>query len=679
MANGEEENDRLHSFQSLLDSTKWREAARAHRHRYYSLVQTFMEELESQTDSVVKSAIDRLLIGISKEVQSLKSPFWHRSVIYRRSSPFYSKSEKLDSEEKFHSTRLEEDDCSDSEDEATTSPLISRRAIFRRLQELSALECLQKENLQTTDDQSSMSPLNSSITSPKIILSTESDPTFPESHARKLTSLDMSVSQPPSVEIANRHVSPITLFAPRALSSIANPSISLPSTLLHPDDHRECLIRLLYIFCRSNPQWPYRSSFVDIARVLYLTYAGGGKLDLDYAEEQTFWALSAFIGDIDGLMAEGGIKEALVKFERRLHWVNAPLWAMLQNRGLDSELYAHRWLASIYIRDLPLHRIPRLFDYIISQGPSTPEYQPKIDLIIDIGVALVSLLKTQLSSLHRRVGGQGLWSDVIEEEVENKEEALARNLHLLHAYPLKQVGDIKTVLCEAEELRELRTMAVQNGSNPDILALPVKQATSVSKSQKQTTSTVSNWRKAVGSLWSSWASPVASSPHEESKGVPSTPLKSLKSQPDHSPVALRNRSDSVASSASTIQERLVSFSKHFSPSASPVNHTEEAVNLPRPLLLSSSARPTGRTSSRRESISSSPPRPSLPLNDPLVGSANEFRLMSGPFNSPGRASRGLYQFRNRNKPSFGASSTPSQELERNSEGEMEKALGEGNE
>lgn len=601
--------------------------------------------------------MDNNLYGISRDVKNLKSPFWHRPVSYRPASPLRPVNSKVISKGKGPSKEQEtEESCSDSEEEIE-EPILNRRAVFERLEVLSSSRhatSVQKSPPNNVAVQSPVPSVESTVLSPQITLSFDPTPMASPLDVTRSPTPIQSTSQP---TVDEQTPSSITLLSSKPLqSAIDSTSTPVNGALLHPDSHREALIRLLYVFCQSNPQWQYRSSFVDIGAALYLIYAGGTKSDLDYVEEQTFWALSALAGDTSQLFSNEGMDNALDRFERRLHWANPALSKNLRDRNIEPVLYAQRWLSSFFTQDVSSTRIPRLFDRIVSAKLSSPERQPKVDLIMDIGVAMVSLLKDEIVHPNHLKVASGMWDNAVEED-EDPSDAIVRVLTLLRSYPLERAGDLPAVLEEASDLEEIRLLSLQKGIDPDQIPLPPRKTVSA-KNLPDQTATNSSWGKAVGSLWSS----ISSTSISAVKTTPtplSSPLKTLDSSFGRSPVSDRRRSDSVTSSVSAIQERFASLSKHFSPTSSPKQSEDEPVILPRPLLLSGSARSISR-SYRGDSTPSSSPRAS-PSMDGTLSPSNEFR--SPPRSLPSRQSPGgLYKIGNKYKDGHPLGTTPTPTL-----------------
>lgn len=639
-----------------LDKHQWKGTMKAQRRRYYNLMQTFMKELEVQPNAS-SSNLDNTLYGISRDVKNLKSPFWHRPVSYRPASPLRPLNNQVISKGKGLSKEQEmEESCSDSEEEVG-EPILNRRAVFERLEVLSSSRhatSVKKSPPNNVAVQSPVPSVESTVLSPQITLSF--DPT-PMASPLDVTRSPTPIQSPPQPTVDERTPSSITLLSSKPLqSTIESTSTPVNSALLHPDSNREALIRLLYVFCQSNPQWQYRSSFVDVGAALYLIYAGGTKSDLDYVEEHTFWALSALAGDTSLLFSNEGMDNALDRFERRLHWANPALSKILRDRNIEPVLYAQRWLSSFFTQDVSPTRIPLLFDRIVSARLSSPERQPKVDLIMDTGVAMVLLLKDEIVHPNHLKVASGMWDNAVEED-EDPSDAIVRVLTLLRAYPLKRAGDLPAVLEEASDLEEIRLLSLQKGIDPDQIPLPPRKTVST-KNLPDQTATNSSWGKAVGSLWSSISSTSISSVKTTPTPL-SSPLKTLDSSFGHSPVSDRQRSDSVTSSVSAIQERFASLSKHFSPTSSPKQSEDEPVILPRPLLLSGSARSISR-SYRGDSTPSSSPRAS-PSMDGTLSPSNEFRSPSRSL--PSRQSPGgLYKIGNKYKDGHPLGATPTPTL-----------------
>ncbi|WVQ72355.1 hypothetical protein IAR50_001906 [Cryptococcus sp. DSM 104548] len=633
------------------EKEQWSKSMRDQRRRYYSLIETLMEELDRpDSSSSASSGIDTLLSNIARDTRGLSTNFWHRPVSYRNSSPLRPlRSKDAQGQERESSEESDED-----EDGDTPAPLLSRRTLFQRLESISAREH-RAPVITATPPVAPPSPPDSpaAMLSPKITLSLDPSPSPSRSRleSRRPAPLETSRLNPAG---ESKQPSPIVLHSPKPLPNGSNPH--LPPALFHPDDNREAITRLVYVFCRTNPQWAYRASLIDIASHLYIIYSGGSQTSsndntLDWAEEYTFWALSALIGDIDTLVDEDGIYNTFLKFERRLEWMNPPLSWLLRGRSVEPHLYANRWFNSLFTKDISHARVPLLFDYILSEKMSTPGSQAKVDRVVDIGVAMVLLVKDQLvkvpsKKLNDPRRSQSMWGDAFDQdEAENEDPsvALGRNLQLLRAYPLRDVGGLKAVLTEAEDLGLERIESLRAGVDPDRIVLPPKRTLSAVTPSKSATE--SSWGKTVGSLWSSFTRPSPS----EQQG-PSTPLRKLELEASlfehHSPSSSttsltrgsKPRSDSIASSASaalpaTLQEKFATLSKHFSPSSiSDSNRPETPSSLPRPLLLSGSAK------NRRPSHSSQPRSREGSLSDASPRHSPSIDGLPNPAYSPSRFS-----------------------------------------
>ncbi|WVQ94271.1 hypothetical protein IAU59_001350 [Kwoniella sp. CBS 9459] len=736
------------AYALLLDTLppekrRWRSTSAAQRERYYNLVRTFMEELESQP-TTSRFTHDDLLARLAKDVKSLKSSFWRSRTNPTRSSPFRplttsrprAASELTSNPAKpARDTREDEHDESGSEsgsDGGTdhtfgnghkrTERITNRRAIFKRIDLLAQVEhrggfALQPKTRSSdvnnpgtsrvsqqtgpADPQQEQDEEPEEIMSPKITLSVDPGPggstilprletvrppplntssLLPSPSTANTIAINASLNSSPDT---HKPPSPITLLSPKPLPSGSGSPSTFSGAMYYPDTHLESLIRMLYIFVRTNHQWQYQPSFVDIASNLYLIHTGG-RVSLDYAEERTFWALSAFFCEIDQALclntdsdssSQSADPGPLNKLESRLRWANPPFADILHSRNIEPTLYAYRWFSHLFIRDLPLAIVPTLFDFIISELPSAAGSQPKSDLIVDIAVSMVLSLKdrlltspTQQREQEQKAKTKSLWGFSESEDQEDEEDAnevFLRNIELLRNYPLKSVGGIKGLLESAARFRYARIQATKQGDDPDktprktlddrkvahTKSLPSAGRNAPTSYGGPSLPSSYSWSKA-SSLFSSLsgigggAGSGPSSGHEvppvtaqsvfsqtrdgpasqsETNGEPSTPgrvskigaIRSPQSSPDGqampphinhinpiSPLTKkdfapqantpsaghgRERSDSVASSVSSITERLASLTQSTPPAKSQILNGASSP-LPRSLLLSGSAR-----------------------------------------------------------------------------------------
>lgn len=288
---------------------------------------------------------------------------------------------------------------------------------------------------------------------------------------------DGSTSQPPS---------PITILPatePVSRGGASSP-ILVSTTILKPDTHAEALTRLIYVFCRTNPQWAYSPTFVDVIVPLYLVYLEATSRPTDptlrprHAEEDAYWAFSALMGEFGDIVSATPGKDdmlnmAMAKVGRRVRWADEPVWRVLCERNLDpgTPLYTFQWMTTLLAHDRR-HLLP-IWDYMFAQPPAVPDFHPKLDLLVDLCVAMICLAKKQIiyPPHERSPKKKGLWDDenqpTMMSEAEDPDAAFVRCLQLFRNYPLEEVGGVYLLLNMAFELNQARRIAVADGENPD--------------------------------------------------------------------------------------------------------------------------------------------------------------------------------------------------------------------
>lgn len=367
-------------------------------------------------------------------------------------------------------------------------PLLSRRALFVRVDNIAAAsrssswKGKQRRSTQAAE-------ANGDLLSPRIILSPDADgsasdgpssSSFSQAVPRSSPSLSLTL---PGDSSSDQPPSPITLLSPQNLNGHRP-----PSGVSEPDTHGEALKRLLYIFCRANPHLPYAAVFVDILVPLYLVFAEAGYTSQShapqghYAEEETYWAFSALMAELgDVVSATAGndntLTVALQRMGRHLRWADEPLWSILCSRNLDPSqpLYTFQWISGLMTHDKS-HLLP-IWDHIFSQPPPTPDSTPRLEALINLGVAVICLLKKNIMfppppSPSKRKGS--LWHGAAEMdtypttiEEEDPDESFVRCLQLLRNYPLDQLGGTPALLYTAFELKQELQAASVNGTDPD--------------------------------------------------------------------------------------------------------------------------------------------------------------------------------------------------------------------
>lgn len=382
----------------------------------------------------------------------------------------------------------------------------SRRALFSRLELLavaehqrqaedrrraSGLASTSASGASQTSKAVSKSPETTStseaVLSPRITLSPEPDEPNPsstfssvgptsgssQSHssAVKTPELSLSISDDMTSAAAK---DPITLLSPRPIPAPGMAQLSrISGSLLQAETHAECLVRLLYVFCQVHPQWAYKSHFVDIVVPLYLVYSGANGKE-PWAEEQTFWALAGIMSDLGSVISadEDSLQTALDRLGRRVKWADYDLFDSLRTRHLDpaSPTFAHRWLTGLFTNTLPPPAVFPIWDFLFSEPPSTATQQPKLDLLVDLCVALLILLKPRLN--HAGVVTRrkpGLWGDDDTNGDEDADsDAFVNGFNLLAHPPLHKIGGVDALLQTAFKVRQARMVAGLSGDDPDI-------------------------------------------------------------------------------------------------------------------------------------------------------------------------------------------------------------------
>ncbi|WWC57710.1 uncharacterized protein I303_100244 [Kwoniella dejecticola CBS 10117] len=737
----------------------WRPTSKQQRDKYYNLVKTFMEELESQPSSS-SSTHDKLLLDLSKDLKSLKSTFWRTRTSPNKSSPFRPlQNPQSPTDDKVQEpTERDSSDDEESDGSVYPEPILSRRALFKRIDLLNEIEHKggfghaanqkgkQRETTNTRilesdkydkrsqsgeDEASQGQPEEGKeeeqIMSPKITLSVDPSPSQPilsRLDTIKPTLIDTSSTSslgpnsmivPDTEDKTNTPTSPITLLSPKPLpSGSASPS-PFSGSLYYPETNSECLARLIYVFLRINPQWTYQPSFVDIISTFYLIHAGGGgsansQRILDYPEESTFWFIITFFQEFDTVLLTSEV--AVDQLSKRLYWINPPLYTKLViEKGIDLKMFAFRWFSHLFLKDLPLSNIPKLYDFLLTEEDSTPNNQPKADLAIDIALSMILLVKDILLEKPRAKGPagkpNGLWGveDVYMDDEEDQQESLMRCLKVLREYPLRHVGGISAVLDMAAQLRKIRLDAERNGENIATSPPPSRKVENVQAKSKDSGSVgssailkaSSSWSKAIGSFWGSNSKAIGENPdvslsqNKNSQDREEAVLRNDGSDSQHrdgqptsksSLVQARERSDTLDSTTSSIQERLSNLTASTPPTR--IKSASSPSSLPRPLLLSSSIstrRSSGSSltglprfhgpgtnghSSRRDSssslasssnLSSPVKRQSPPLHN---GNGGENGVLSPPTSLRSPPPTGLYRIgsRQRSRSSLGDQALP---------------------
>lgn len=436
------------------------------------------------------SAVDALALRIAKDIDRLDLPVLHARTAPSHLSPLSPPGpiSGTDSSEATSSSSSgdEQQQHDESEDRATPRrparqrtrlpPIPTRRALFSRVDALMA---------QLHQQPTAKGKRRESVSTPRIVLSGDRAPR--ERNPAPTPSLQLTIPE----DSASRPSSPITLLSPQVPADGSEPPspVSPTSAAALPDTHAEALMRLMYVFCRANPRWSYGPAFVEIAVPLYLVFCEANIAKAQragrarHAEEETYWAfwsLMSEFGDlVSGVPGDVAVTSALRRLGNRVRWADEPLWVVLKERNLDPALplYTFRWLTTLLAHDRA-HLIP-IWDFLFAQPPTMADQMaPKLDLLIDMCVALVVMVKNQVvyppQKTHPQSPKPNLWTGAEDTDIpgdpEDPDEAFVRCLQLFRNYPLDQVGGVWMLLNTTFELNQARRAALVAGEDPDTVA-----------------------------------------------------------------------------------------------------------------------------------------------------------------------------------------------------------------
>lgn len=412
-------------------------------------------------------------------------------------------------------------------------PLKTRRAIFERVDRLAEQERSRVKQAspekprgvkKAADRSSAASSVNEPLSSPAIMLSPSEENEGSAQQSQPPTGDTGRVSLAVDTSVSNSaSPDPIKLLSPHQLRSLsaelAEVQIRHEQQLTVADTHLECLTRLIYVLAASDKRWTYAENLVEIARVLYVVFASGGDVegfvsrspgsksvsppkrgsaDLPvqdvrivnqwsrHAEAETFQALTALVddlGDVMGLASDGVDSEvraqrdlgwAMNSFRRRLRWADHTLHDALASVSLSptSAEYGRRWIGALFAADLHIDSVLSLWDFILSEPPATAQESPRADVAIDIGTAMIVLIKGRLMGVPGAAmsdRSQHMWSAGAASDVFTGAPSFSQANATLNNYPMDRVG-VHEVLRVAWEIRQRQALAALGGPSSEAIS-----------------------------------------------------------------------------------------------------------------------------------------------------------------------------------------------------------------
>jgi hypothetical protein len=555
-------------------------------------------------------------------------------------------------------------------DTSTEVPVPHRRVIPGRLRAIATIS----DNPQsapslpsTTSCNVSDPPLPSNsvkLLSPKITLTTDHKPggPRPQSSRRILPSLDL-----PKDGTFSSPTSPITLLSPKPIPSQASSSFE---AVAEDYSHGSVLTRLTYVLHRSHPEWNYHPGLVDIITPIYAVYAHirlGELTDIEppddegTVEEQVFTALESLIGDLIGGLSDGGnVSMLAAQIGQRVVQISPAYHAWLCTRQLDpaSPLYTYRWITSLLARDLPLSYILPIWDMLLSEPPRTTLRSTRVETLVDLCTTILLIMNPFLLRRRRHAPSRDhtMWDDLSSDE-DDIDGDLIRHLQMLRSIPVSRLGGmvaLRDVFLQVKEERHTNPTAIPASAplsyidrslvNPSDIHARLSSglssiATAISSTASGTwigaTTTLS--RAGLGRASSVREGTVEAAVIWSEDENHSDKPKNQSAAPSSVTQACKD-GGIIASSTISLQERLANLAKTPAASLGHVKASSLSGTLPRPLLLSKSAR---RVSSASHGPTDRSHRETTPTSPSTAVSASETSL------SPPPASTGLYRINSR--------------------------------
>lgn len=128
--------------------------------------------------------------------------------------------------------------------------------------------------------------------------------------------------------------------------------------------------------------------------------------------------------------------------------------------------YSYRWLTLLLSAELASRPLIAIWDYILSERPTTRESVPKVDALLDICTAMLLLAKRPMlagpTAERNRNGTMWIPVDSLDDEASSMFA-----LELLRNYPIGEVGGVSEILRVAWQVRQQRLLAEFEGEGPD--------------------------------------------------------------------------------------------------------------------------------------------------------------------------------------------------------------------
>ena len=143
---------------------------------------------------------------------------------------------------------------------------------------------------------------------------------------------------------------------------------------------QEMLRRILYIWAIRHPSSGYVQGINDLCSVFLLVFlqphcefdvmteAGELPSNIDCIEADCYWCLSNVVDSILDyfFQSSSGIQRALLKIKDILGRIDLELVSHLEKEQIEMIHFSFRWLNCMFIRELPMHLVFRLWDGFFS-------------------------------------------------------------------------------------------------------------------------------------------------------------------------------------------------------------------------------------------------------------------------------------------------------------------------
>lgn len=139
-----------------------------------------------------------------------------------------------------------------------------------------------------------------------------------------------------------------------------------------PENHRDVLCRILFVYCKTNPGINYTQGMNEILAIIYYVFYNYELTEFqEFAEADTYWCFLYQISTlkdhylITGNFESHPMKRVLTQYNKEQLKTLPEIYNSLDKLKILPEFYAYRWILTLYCQEFNVAELANLWDAML--------------------------------------------------------------------------------------------------------------------------------------------------------------------------------------------------------------------------------------------------------------------------------------------------------------------------